>query len=367
MLKIPQRNILIRASYVRLNEFHALGKTLAYHAYVSQPFVERCVHGHQQPYHDLPIEDKLHNLVLAIHRIAMKVDEINEPYLAGWIHTLLVSSLDRYPRLVDNRKRHCLQKIAVMFQGIGHQWEYEHVLEMIASAYTGSDLPYLFPWLAESLSSSSQFISCLLRDYWNETVGGGDIDPNLNLPPLHAAVQIRQPMVIRALFSGPNRVRVNIEERDLNGWTALFAAVANGDESCCRALLENDADVNTRDNCGRTALEVAVSRGSLNIVKCLIEHNAVVNPNNIGCSSLPLHVAIESKDFNLGIISHLLNSGADVYLPRYAGRHTDGKHAIELADDRGQPQLAQNMRDMVPNPDPTSFLLQNYPMGQSFS
>lgn len=162
-------------------------------------------------------------------------------------------------------------------------------------------------------------------------------------------------------------MRVNIEERDLNGWTALFAAVANGDEFCCHALLENDADVNTRDKCGRTALEVAVSRGSLNIVKCLIEHNAFVNPDNIGCSCLPLHVAIESMPLTYDITDLLLKSGADVSLRRFAGRYTDGKHAIDLANDLGHDQLAELMQQMVPIPDRTPFLLQDFPMGQTVS
>ena len=315
----------------------------------------------------MPIEDRLHNLFIDVQKIAVKAHEIDEPYLAGWISSSLVLALDRYPRLVDNRKRHYLLKIALIFQELGYQWVYEHVLKKIASTPRGSEMPSLFPRLTESLSNSSQSISGVLRDCWNETIGGDDTDLNLNLPPLHAAVQQRQPRIIKEIFSNPNRARVNIEERDLNGWTALFAAVANGDGSCCRALLENDADANTRDKCGRTALEVAVSRSSLNIVECLIEYNAVVNPDNIGCSSLPLHVAIESVDFNLGIIGHLLNSGADVYLRRYAGRHTDGKHAIDLADERGHHQLAESMRQMVPIPDPTSFLLQDYPMGQTSS
>ena len=350
--------------HFRLHEFHALGKTLAY---VSQPLVAHChAHGRQQLYHDLPIEDRLHYLFLDIHRIAVGANDINEPYLAGWIHSSLVSSLDRYPRLVDNRKRHCLLKIAVIFQELGHQWDYEHVLKKIAGTYESSDLPSLFPRLAESLSTSSQSIRCVLRDCWNETVGG-DVDPNLNLPSLHTAVQHRQPRIIRAICLNPNRARVNIEERDLNGWTALFAAVANGDESCCRALLENHADVNTRDKCGRTALEVAVSRGSLNIVKCLIDYNVDVNPNNADCSSLPLHAAIENRDFSYDITELLLKSGAEVSLRRYAGRYTDGKHAIDLANGLGYHQLAELMQPMVSIPDTTPFLLQGFPMGQTFS
>ena len=217
--------------------------------------------------------------------------------------------------------------------------------------------------MAESLSTSSQSINCVLRDCWNETVGGDDIDPNLNLPPLHAAVQQHQPRIIKAILSNPNRARVNTEERDLNGWTAPFAAVANEYGPCCCALLENGADANTRDKYGCTPLEVAVGRRSLNTVKCLIEYNAAVNPDNIGCSSLPLHVAIEDVDFDYEIISHLLKSGAQVFLRRYAGRHTDGKHAIRLANDRGYYELVEQMQQMVPIPDLTPFLVQDFPMG----
>ena len=241
------------------------------------------------------------------------------------------------------------------------------MLQKIASTYRGSDLPSLFPRLAESLSISSQAISCVLRDCSIETLGGDDIDPNLNLPPLHGYVQHRQPKIIKAMFSNPNQARVNIEERDLNGWTALFAAVANGDESCCCALLENGADVNTRDKCGRTALEVAVSRGSLDVVKCLIKYDAVVNPDNTDCSSLPLHAAIENKDFNYDITEFLLKHGAEVSLRRFVGRHSDGKHAIDLANDLGYHQLAELMQPMAPMSDSTPFLLEDFPMGQTIS
>ena len=302
-----------------------------------------------------------------LHRIAVDANDINETYLALWIHSSLVSSLDRHPRLLDNRKRYYLLKIAVIFQELGHQWDYEQVLQKIASIDRGSDLPDLFPRLTESLSTSSQSISCVLRDFWNETVGGDDIDPNLNLPPLHAAVQHRQPSIIREFFSDPSRVRVDIEERDLNGCTALFAAAANGDEFCCRALLENHAKVNTQDKCGRTALEVAVKSGSLNTVECLTEYNVDVNPNNIGCSSLPLHAAIENQPFNYAITQLLLNSGAEVTLRRFAGRYTDGKNAIEIARSLGHHQPVELIQDMAPRQDQTQLLLQDYTMGQTVS
>lgn len=369
-------------AFSKLNEFHALGNTSAY---VSQPAFVYChVHGAQQPYHDLSIEEKLHDLFINIYGIAVEARAQNEIHTARWIIFALVSALDRYPRLFDKRKRHILLKIALMFQELGHRWECEHVLLKIAGMYKTSALPSEedpFQLLANSLPASSVSTRHVLVERWNETVGGNHVDSNLNVPPLHAAVQQRNPSIILALLSNPNdcsslplipsltassnigQVRANIDERDLNSRTALFAAVANGDESCCFALLYHGADANTRDDYGHTALEVAVRGGYLNIVKNLIGYNALVNPDTTGCSSLPLHAAIESDNLQLEIIHHLLNSGAEVNLRRYV----DNKHAIDLAVDRGYHDLAESMRQMVLSLDHTPFMIRDPSMSQMAS
>ena len=95
-------------------------------------------------------------------------------------------------------------------------------------------------------------------------------------------------------------------------------------------------------------------------MKHLTDYNALVNPDITRCSALPLHAAIESVDFQLEIIRHLLESGAQVDLRRYA----DNKHAIDLAVDRGYHELAESMRQMIPNLDPTPFMIRDSPMGQ---
>ena len=363
--------MLILASVVRLHKFHALGNTLAY---VSQPSFAYChAHGAQQPYHDLSIEEKLHELFLSIYEIAVGANELDEPHLARWVLFALVSALDQYPKLVDSRKRHKLLKVAHMFQQLGHQASSEHVLLKIAGMYRVSELPSPegpFRLLATSFSNSSMSVRRVLEDRWNESVGGNYIDANLNVSPLHIAVQHRQPSIIVALLANPNdwdasqpapsltlssdvaEMRLNIEERDLNGRSALFAAVANGDESCCLALLIHEAAANTRDDYGHTALEVAVRGGNLNIVRNLIHFKADVNPDITVCSSLPLHAAIESGNVQFDIIDHLLNAGAKVDLRRYA----DDKHAIDLAVDRGLNDLAEHMRRKVPIPNPTPFM-----------
>lgn len=335
----------------------------------------------EQTYHDLSIEEKLHDLFINIYGTVVEANARNEPRVARSILFGLLSALDRNPQLFDKRKRHILLKMALMFQELGHQWDCEYVLLKIAGMFKMTALPPQegpYHLLANSLPISSISTKRVLEDRWNETVGGSHPDSNLTVPPLHAAVQHRNSNIILALLSNSNsspltpsrttssnvgQVTANIDERDLNGRTALFAAVANGEESCCFALLLNGADANTRDDHGRTALEVAVRGGHLSIVKNLIEYNAHVNPDIIGCSSLPLHAAIESNNPQREIINHLLNGGAEVNLRRYV----DNKHAIDLAVDREYHDLAQSMRRMIPSLSNTPFMLRDSSMGQIIS
>lgn len=297
-------------------------------------------------------------------------------------------ALDRYPQLLDKRKRNILLKIALMFQELGHPWDCEHVLLKIAGMHKMSALPSQedpFHLLANSsFPSSSMSIRRVLVDRWNETVGGNHFDSNLNVPPLHVAVQNRNPRIIMALLSDPDdyssstptpsltaslnprQVRANIEERDLNSRTPLLAAVAIGDEACSSILLMHGANVNIRDDHGHTALEVAVIGGHLNVVKTLIKFHAPVNPESIpNCSSLPLHAAIESNNYQPEIINHLLNSGADVHLRR----STDNKNAFDLAIDRGHLDLVESMGmisslSRAPFGIQEPFMIQDFTMGQ---
>ena len=299
----------------------------------------------------------------------MEAKALNEPHLVRWVLFALVFALDQYPRLMDNRKRHILLKIARVFQELGHQWEFENALLKIARMHEVSALPSPddpSPLLATSFLKSSVSTRRVLGDRWNETVGGNYIDPNLSVPPLHIAVQHRHLRVVTLLLNpndysssqlGPSLTTssdfaVNIDERDLSNRTALFAAVANRDQFCCRALLIGGADANTRDEHGHTALEMAARGGNLEIVKTLIDHNATVNPDITYCSSPPLHAAIESGNFQIDIIHHLLDCGAQVDLRRNA----DQKHAIDLATERGYFELAEAMRCRVPIMSSTPFL-----------
>lgn len=328
------------------------------------------------------MEDKLHDIYINIHGVVVKARARIQSHLARWILFALVFALDQYPQLFDKRKRNVLLNMALMFQELGHRWDGEHILGRICSA-GWYQLPPLrsqedpFYLLVNSLPTSSMSIRRVLGDRWNETVGGSHADSNLNVPPLHAAVQHRNPNIIQAVLSNPNgcgslplapslttssnlgQVRANIDERDLNSRTALFTAVANGDEACCNVLLRHKANANTRDDHGHTALEVAARGGYINIVNDFIDRKARLNPDIAGCSSLPLHAAIESDSFQIGIIDVLLNSGAWVCIRR----PLDKKNAIDLAVDRGYVVLAETMRQTIISRDRTHFLCQDPSLG----
>ena len=359
---------------VRLDEFHMFGNTIKY---VSQPAFTYCQsHRSQQLYHDLSIEEKLHELFKDIYEVAVEAHARDEIDVALSILFALVWALKLYPQLLDPRKRHMLLKIAQLFQEMDRAWDCEHVLLIIASICSLTATPSLgdpYRLLARSMPASSLSIRRVLGNRFEETLSGNIFDSNLSVPPLHSAVQHRNPSIIMALLtsssdcsslqSAPSptapsnsaQVSVNIEDRDLHCQTALFAAVANGDESCCMMLLMHGADANTRDDYGHTALEVAVRRGNHNLVKSLIEHGAQVNPDTSCCSSLPLHAAIERGNFQPDIIGYLINRGAKVD----PGRSIDWKHAIDLALDQGYHVLAGRMHRMIPNLHQTHFMLRD--------
>ena len=324
----------------------------------------------------MAVDQELHSLFIYIYRIGVEADGRGQYDRARWILLALLSALDKYPGLVDGRKGHVLLKIALILQRLGHRWESEHILKKISGMYGSSTLvPHENPsyLVAGSFLHSSDLIKSTLAKLWQETVGGDYLDPNLmSVPPLHRAVQDRNPGIIMAILSDPTgvsshpptvdqqspqntagsssptmsniitQVGANTEERDLRSRTALFLAVANGDESCCYMLIYHGAEVNTRDPYGHTALEIAARGGHLNIVKQLTDKGAHVSPDLTTCSSSPLQAAIESNKFNLDVVTLLLNLGALVALPRY-----DNKSAIDLADERGLTELAASMRDMI--------------------
>ena len=371
VLKISHQDILICASMVRLDELHMFGNIQEYLS--PDPFAYCQSRRNRPPCHDLSIIEKLHELFRDIYEVADEARAQNEDDVALSILFALVWALKLYPQLLETRKRHMLLKIARLFQEMGRRWDCEQVLLIIASKCKLSPLPSSedpYHLLTTSMPASSMSIRHVLGNRFKETLSGNLVDLNLSMPPLHCAVQHQNPSIIIALLSNNNncsslqsapaptapsnnaQMTVNIEDRDLHCWTALFAAVINGDADCCYTLLIHGADANTRDEYGHTALEVAVRRGNYDIVKILIENGAQVNPNILCCSSLPLHAAVENGNFQPEIIEYLINCDAKVD-PR---RSVDWKRATDFAYNQGHHMLAERMHRMIPNQHQAHFM-----------
>ena len=317
----------------------------------------------------MSIEHKLHLLFIGIYKLSVQAYEQGQYDQARWVLYALLFALDRYPVLCDDRRRGALLKMANMLQDLGHQWECEHILEIMTSMHTASVLPqgedpcFL---LAESLPRTSTIIGRVLIGLWEDTVGDGDAPRHLLVPALQRATHIRNAGVASAILVHQNgvdstpvmfdqqRLRVSaylgipdfipasqgIDDRDLCQRTALFLAAANGFDQCCSALILGLADPNSRDHHGHTVLEIAARRGHLEVVKELIGVGADLNPQLTCCSSSPLQAAIESEKLNKELVQYLLDHGASVII----ARPCDNRTAIDIAVLRGHPDLAEGMR-----------------------
>jgi ankyrin repeat protein len=102
---------------------------------------------------------------------------------------------------------------------------------------------------------------------------------------------------------------LDVDERDINGDTALIEAVGHRYEEVVPILLRAGADVNAQNRHGYTAL-MAARFCDADIVSMLLEAGAGVGvrENDLGRTALMLHALNQKPE----VISLLLNAGADV-------------------------------------------------------
>ena len=325
------------------------------------------------------IKEALHRSFISIYKLGVQAYEKQLDDQARWILLALLSALNRYPVLCDGQKRGQLLKMANMFQGLGHPWQCEHILELMTQLNRSPTLsPDEDPCLrlAESLPKTSEMIRRIFTTLWKDTVGDDDTPSHFSLPALQRAAQIPNAGVASAILTHQNGIdsrpamfgdqsrrvanylgtkhvlpRLGIDDRDLYERTALFVAAAHGFDQCCLTLILGVADPNIRDHRGQTALEQAAKRGYLEVVKLLIGVGADVNPQLLCCTSSPLQAALERSDPNKELVHYLLDQGASVSDRRLC----DGRTAIGIADWKGHTDLADAMRRRTSPLSPYAF------------
>ena len=126
-----------------------------------------------------------------------------------------------------------------------------------------------------------------------------------NRSPLHMSVYVGDIYLVSSLINHG----IDVNTKDIEGWTPLHVESYTGDKNLASLLIENRADVNAVDKMGLTPLHVAVYRQNMDIASLLINAGASVNiPDKAGWT--PLFLAIFKKDIDM--VTLLLEADADI-------------------------------------------------------
>lgn len=129
--------------------------------------------------------------------------------------------------------------------------------------------------------------------------------------------------------------RVNVNQADPQGRTALSYAAELGNVQMIKELLDAGASPDQRDKSGDVPLHWAGNNGRVDAIKALITGHATIDaPDRQGLT--PLMTAIAHNQ--LGSVRALLAGGADPHKTDFTGRDAFGWAA-------GQPTMAQALRN----------------------
>jgi ankyrin repeat protein len=142
---------------------------------------------------------------------------------------------------------------------------------------------------------------------------------------------------VRLQLSGKANVNVfykipKVEGGDINGWTPLMSAAANGNLEIVKLLVKEGAWINYLNGDVRNALWYATTTGKTELVKYLLEKGAYVNNSDIS-NMTPLMMAAVNGDSE--IVKLLISYKANINM-----RHKDGDTALMFAVANGRSEIA---------------------------
>ncbi|XP_046643175.1 serine/threonine-protein phosphatase 6 regulatory ankyrin repeat subunit B-like [Daphnia pulicaria] len=178
-----------------------------------------------------------------------------------------------------------------------------------------------------------QLIKMGSTDLVDKTVASGMYDINAlynGLTPLHLAIKLRKTKMVQLLLKPP--MNADPTKRDASGKSALLlaASIFRMKEEIIDLLLEHDkVNVDDVNENGETALHLSAMNSNVNIFQKLLERGA--NPNIFDkWGQSPLHVALLERNCN-EIIDLLL---------------AHGKFNVDDVDGKGQTALHLSVRDV---------------------
>ena len=124
--------------------------------------------------------------------------------------------------------------------------------------------------------------------------------------------------------------RTDINAKNPEGATPLYIAARNGYENIVKYLVEHNAKIDEGLNDKTTPLYIATRNGYENIVKYLVEHNANINKeSNMGIT--PLAIAAYKKHETL--VKHLIEHKAEI--------NKGVKSPLHIASQNGDKKMVQ--------------------------
>ena len=127
--------------------------------------------------------------------------------------------------------------------------------------------------------------------------------------------------------------RFNINDRDINGHSALAQAVKKGHVDVARLLIDNGADLTVPTNEGNSALMLAVLAKHPATVEFLLQREVDLNSRNkLGDTALMLAAGSGQNE----VVEMLINAGADMQL-----RNKEDLNAFQIATNAGHQAAAR--------------------------
>jgi len=160
---------------------------------------------------------------------------------------------------------------------------------------------------------------------------GARIDPRNEdeNTPLHLAAKNGKVRTVTALVRKDPSI-INDEDEASN--TPLHLAATEGHFKCCKALLENGAEVDARNSNMWTPLDCAAAKGHAKVADILLEFDSPIDPTD-KTKTTPLHLA--AREGYPEVVSLLLSKGADITLTDHSGRN-----CLDLSVDNGRKESA---------------------------